>query len=291
ALGRWGAADRHLRQAIGSVDDPWIQKHRGALNDALKVIGQHVGRLDVTGTPAGAEVRVDGEVIGRIPFAAPVSVTAGGVAIEMRAPGYLSIVRATTVPVGVLVRESFDLQSSSPGSPVASTASSSSVAVPGNPGSTVVRPGRAGDSSSPGSVEGAAALSPGSPGTAPDLSEASNSRSLRPMVVLGAGGLALAALTFGIVEHVTWQGKVNSFANTIGCDIKLDLRGSAGCMRLYDDGQRAKGLALVGYGLAVGLFATAAIVHFTAPAPQSAPQSFACAVNPLTPSLGCSLQF
>ncbi|MBC8132597.1 MAG: hypothetical protein H7X95_06420, partial [Deltaproteobacteria bacterium] len=54
ALGRWGAADRHLRHAIGSVDDPWIRKHRAALNDALKVIGEHVGRLDVTGTPAGA---------------------------------------------------------------------------------------------------------------------------------------------------------------------------------------------------------------------------------------------
>ena len=63
------------------------------------------------GTPVGAEVRIDGELAGKLPLPHPVKATVGGVAMEVRAPGYLPIVRSATVAVtvtGASVRTSTD---------------------------------------------------------------------------------------------------------------------------------------------------------------------------------------
>src|SRR5687768_12256290 len=49
ALGRWAVADRHLRQALESADDPWIRKNRGSIDESLTMIAGHVGQLEVSG--------------------------------------------------------------------------------------------------------------------------------------------------------------------------------------------------------------------------------------------------
>src|SRR5688572_21173040 len=49
ALGRWVAAHEHLTQALDSKADAWIVKNRRAITDALAVVGEHVGRLEILG--------------------------------------------------------------------------------------------------------------------------------------------------------------------------------------------------------------------------------------------------
>jgi hypothetical protein len=82
----------------------------------------------------------------------------------------------------------------------------------------------------------------------------------------------------GVVEHLSWQSKVGSFDNMVGCDPAAPARGGTGCQHLYDDGQSAKTIAFAGYGLSAGLAATAAILYFTQPARQA--PKMACASGP-----------
>jgi hypothetical protein len=281
ALGRWGAADRHLQAALTLGNDPWIRKNRAAIENALQVIARHVGRLDVSGTPAGAEIRIDGELVGRLPLSEPVSTTAGGVAIEVRAPGYVPIVRATSVGVGALARENFELQALSPAQPAA--VSSPSVATSPPPAATVSTP----PPPEP-AISGASAPPHPSGDTASDSSAGMSGRRI---LTLSLGGAAVAALAFGIVEHLGWQSKVSSFDNAGTCDASLPDDGGGTCASLHADGQRDKTLAFVGYGLAVGFAATAALLYFTEPSSGAGSANVACAPLGAGRALGCALRF
>src|SRR5262249_14834291 len=66
ALGRWVDAELHLTAALAADGDSWIDQHRTSLSEALRFVGEHLATLDVVGPP-GAEVRVDGRVVGTLP--------------------------------------------------------------------------------------------------------------------------------------------------------------------------------------------------------------------------------
>ena len=100
ALGRWEDADRHVREAIQASGDAWVTKNHATLVDALGVIQSHVGRVEVSGDPQGAEVSVNGRVAGRLPLGAPVLVSAGEVDIDLRAPGYVPAQRTVSIVAG-----------------------------------------------------------------------------------------------------------------------------------------------------------------------------------------------
>jgi hypothetical protein len=110
ALGHWAAAEANLQEALRASADPWITKNRSTLESSLAVIDQRLGTLEILGQPVGAEVRVEGQVVGTLPLNKPLRVTAGGVAIELRAPGHITIARSVTVPAGELTRENIVLQ-------------------------------------------------------------------------------------------------------------------------------------------------------------------------------------
>jgi hypothetical protein len=93
ALGRWDDAEAYIVEALRADGDPWVRKNRDALTRALAVIKEHIARLEVLGTPDGAEVLVNGHVVGRLPMSAAVGISAGEVDVETRAPGYKSEVR------------------------------------------------------------------------------------------------------------------------------------------------------------------------------------------------------
>lgn len=279
AIGHWAAADRHLRQALQSTNDPWIGKNRGSIEEALGVIASHVGQLDVSGTPSGAEVRIDGELAGQLPLPGPLTVTAGGVALEVRAPGHVPIVRATTVGARALTREAFTLQ------PIAPTAGGgSAMATPLATGSTEAA------FHSQASVKGGnreTELAAGSEvAAAPD-----DSGSGRRLMALGSAGLAAASLAFAIVEHLSWQNKANEFSGRRDCGTTFPEKGGAGCSRLYDDGQQARTLAFIGYGLTAGFAATATVLYLTAPDRRGQPRQVACAPFVTTAGLACGLRF
>lgn len=87
ALGRWVAAESHLREALRSTEDPWIVRNRGALDGALGVIAQHVGQVMVTANVAGVSITVNGHEGASLPWSAPVRVDAGEVELSARFDG------------------------------------------------------------------------------------------------------------------------------------------------------------------------------------------------------------
>jgi len=104
ALTRWLDAERHLLEAMQS-DHEWIQRNQVALNGALAGIREHIGRLQVEADQEGAVLFVDGEEVGTLPLAAPITRLPGEVTIEVRADGFTPEARTVTLTGGQVTRE------------------------------------------------------------------------------------------------------------------------------------------------------------------------------------------
>ncbi len=98
ALARWAEADPMLAEALSSTKDPWVKKNRDTLKDALEQVKAKVGRVEIVGKPVGAEVAINGRVVGTLPLPKPVLVNEGPVDIEVSAPGYKRGIKNLTVP-------------------------------------------------------------------------------------------------------------------------------------------------------------------------------------------------
>lgn len=110
ALGNWLLADEYLSKALARQNHPYINRHRQVLEDAQRVIDSNIGRLEVEGEPAGAEVSLSGRALGALPLLAPVRSTVGSYVLEVRSPGYYPLRRPIAILGGGLVRESVRLQ-------------------------------------------------------------------------------------------------------------------------------------------------------------------------------------
>jgi hypothetical protein len=89
ALGEWVEAERGLLEALGaSPPDPWIERHRLALQRALTTVQDQLAWVTVDGDVPGAEVRIDGGPAVALPMREPVRVPAGVVVVEVRVRGY-----------------------------------------------------------------------------------------------------------------------------------------------------------------------------------------------------------
>lgn len=109
ALGRWTDADTHLREALSASTDPWVAERREVIEEALREVDAHLGTLEVRGNVPGAEVRLDGRVVGALPFARPVRVGVGRVAMEVVAPQRVTVRREVRVRARELTRETVEL--------------------------------------------------------------------------------------------------------------------------------------------------------------------------------------
>ncbi|MEP6651871.1 MAG: hypothetical protein ABJA82_00840 [Myxococcales bacterium] len=114
ALGRWVEAESHLGQAFLHSDDPWIARNKALLDQSLNDIQGHLGSLELTGGVPGAAISVNGIAAGTLPLPAVLRLSAGSVAVEVRAAGYLPMTRTVTVPVRGLARESVALVAEQP---------------------------------------------------------------------------------------------------------------------------------------------------------------------------------
>src|SRR3954451_5273481 len=105
ALGRWRDAEEHLGQALADADDVWVRRNRATIEQSRAMVAGPRGTLEVLGSPEGAELRVDGRLVGRLPLTRPIRVAAGNIGVELRAAGYLPSSRPVTITAGQLSRE------------------------------------------------------------------------------------------------------------------------------------------------------------------------------------------
>jgi tetratricopeptide (TPR) repeat protein len=110
ALGNWLLADEYLSQALARQNHPYVNRHRQALEDAKRVIDANIGRLEIEGEPAGAEVRLNGRLVGTLPLTAPIRSTVGSFMLEVRHDGHYPARRPITIIGGGLVREAVQLE-------------------------------------------------------------------------------------------------------------------------------------------------------------------------------------
>jgi hypothetical protein len=97
AIGAWLSSEAHVRAALAIHGNAWIDANRAAIEQAYATISQHVATIELDGAVTGAEVSVNGSVIGHVPLAEPIRVVAGDVTLEVRAAGYRTVSRQLTV--------------------------------------------------------------------------------------------------------------------------------------------------------------------------------------------------
>jgi hypothetical protein len=100
ATGRWLLAYDYLRRASAFKNDPYYLRNRVAVKAIEDAVARHVGQFRVVGQPAGAEVRLSGNLIGTLPFNEPVAVELGAYVLEVSKAGYYTLRRDVTLNVG-----------------------------------------------------------------------------------------------------------------------------------------------------------------------------------------------
>jgi hypothetical protein len=110
ALGNWLLADEYLSLALSRQNDPFVIRHRQVLDDAKKVIDDNIGRLELEGEPLGAEVRLNGRLVGTLPLTRPVRMTVGSYLLEVQHEGFYPMRRPIALTGGALVREHVRLE-------------------------------------------------------------------------------------------------------------------------------------------------------------------------------------
>jgi tetratricopeptide (TPR) repeat protein len=127
AVGDWLSAYAQLDEALQHPEDAYVSRHRDTLDAAAQTIGDHLGMLEVGGSPAGASVLLNGQKVGVVPMAAPIRVTIGSYVLEVEMQKHYSTSRPVTIKKGTLTRESVQLRAVSP-----HTLAGSEAAVPGS---------------------------------------------------------------------------------------------------------------------------------------------------------------
>ena len=200
ALGLWADAERDLKEALRATTDPWVSKNAKALSGAMATVEQHLGSLQLLGTPVGAVVKIDERVVGKLPFEQPIRVTAGEVLVSVSSDGYFEIDRRITVSVGRLVRESIALHPH----PRASTSPEASA------GDTRSRP-----------ADNHLTAIKAAPTTSPESTAAQSTDSSHRFSTaqrLGIGALVLAAATAGVGGYFVSQAMSKNKASSADCD-------------------------------------------------------------------------
>lgn len=109
AIGRWVLADEFLSKALAHTADPYVNRHRKALEQARDFVRDHLGLLEVSGGPAGAEVLLNGQAIGTLPMSEPVRVPVGSYQMEVSLAGHYGVNLPVRISRQALTRELVEL--------------------------------------------------------------------------------------------------------------------------------------------------------------------------------------
>jgi hypothetical protein len=117
AASKWLMADEYLRKAAEHSDDPYYQRYRTEIEEVRAATAQRVGQFRAVGEPEGAQVILNGQVVGTLPMETPKTLEAGTYVLEVTKPGYYRLRRPISVPGSVLTRETVALNERAPGAP------------------------------------------------------------------------------------------------------------------------------------------------------------------------------
>jgi len=261
ALGRWAEAESHLDEALHATDDAWIKKRHKVLAAELESIREHLGSVQILGSPPGAEVTINGKVVGRLPLARPLRLAAGSAIVEVRAPGFFPVTRTVVVAPRGSYREPVDLVAAST---EPAPATRPALPPPPAPDHATERDHPAGAA-----VDGAWK---------------------KPVAIAAAVGAGLALAT-GVAFHVLRENRASDF-NRDCAYVNGMATGAADCSSRYSGVTSAVIAAGVGYGAAAVLGGASLFLFLTAPAtPSSTSTAWACAPTAQGWGLGCARRF
>jgi hypothetical protein len=109
AAGHWVEADTYIRRVFEYRDDPYYRRYQSDIAMVEQIIASRVGRFQVVGAPKGAEVRLNGRVVGHVPMETPERLEAGNYQLEVVSEGHYALRRPQRIPGGVLTREVVEL--------------------------------------------------------------------------------------------------------------------------------------------------------------------------------------
>jgi hypothetical protein len=120
ATGRWMLAYTYLQKALTHKHDPYFVRYRGAIKNIEDATAQHVGQFRAVGDPIGAEVRLNGELVGTLPMPEAKPIEVGQYVLEVTKVGFYPLRRTVSVaPAGALTQESVTLRVGTAASAVA----------------------------------------------------------------------------------------------------------------------------------------------------------------------------
>jgi len=220
ALGRWVLAHTYLTRALDHRDDAYIERHRSELEEALGVVGEHIGFLEVYGAPDGAEALINGQPVATLPMTGPIPVIVGSYLLEIRFKGHYTLGRPITVSQRVLTREEVLLTAHGAG------------------GAATAESGR----SVPGAAPGEPRPSPGGPSWVPWT----------------LGGLSAAAAVTGVIAYSRREYYADRWNDDAAC-LGIGISRSERCGDELDRGKQAETVLWVS-GVAAGVFAAGAVM-------------------------------
>jgi hypothetical protein len=109
AASKWLLADEYLKKADSHNNDPYYIRYRAEIDEVRSTTAQRVGHFRAVGEPSGAEVILNGQVVGTLPMENPKTLEAGTYVLEVNKPGFYRLRRPISVPGGVLTRETVEL--------------------------------------------------------------------------------------------------------------------------------------------------------------------------------------
>jgi hypothetical protein len=300
ALGYQLEAERHLTDGLAHPRDFWIQKHRGTLEQSLTTVKASIGEIEVHGRPEGAELAVNGKVVGQLPLAAAVRVGEGPAVVELRAVGYITQTRSVTVAGGQRQELMMNLQSqpTAEGTPIIERPSADDQTRNRRVLKTTVEQ----------------AQTPG--GHKEDLSAQQLGRPVpehpgddhRPIFRTTAWvtlAVAVASIGVGVFETIVWNDKKNQFDSqtrlsldtppkpVAACGVDDPGRGSLPvCQTIYQELERAKTLAIVGYAVGGALAVGSVVLFAISRSPEGgAANSVACGPFGSSAGVACRMSF
>ena len=109
SAGRWYEAWMHLNEVLSEATDPWVMARAEVITRARDTAREHLAALSPTANVPGAELLLNGTLLGALPLAAPHVVTPGTVSLEVRASGHQPHRWSPTLQAGETLREAVAL--------------------------------------------------------------------------------------------------------------------------------------------------------------------------------------